>query len=380
MAGLAFVLAIGAANLGLIVVGDPAPETALLTLPEPVDQVPDATITTATVGDPTEGGFAGENGDVQIVYGDDSAALPEQPQLPLPGANDGERLISPGGPKIITIRDPAAVDVGQPLELAHLPEDSALEDTEFGALPVRTPQGRRPMDIYARPWSGAQGKRIALVIGGLGLSQTGTDRAIKALPPEITLAFAPTGNSLQRWMRAAREKGHEILVQVPMEPFGYPEINPGPRTLRLASSTETNIENLHWALGRLTNYTGVMNYMGARFAGNEQAMAPVLSDLAERGLLFFNDGSAGGQQLARSASTRGVPYVGGHIVIDNSQDRAAIAERLKALEDLASAQGYAVGSGSALELTVEAVGEWANEAKKRGFELVGIAALAQQSR
>lgn len=33
----------------------------------------------------------------------------------------------------------------------------------------------------------------------------------------------------------AREAGHEILLQLPMEPFDYPDSDPGPQTL-LASA------------------------------------------------------------------------------------------------------------------------------------------------
>ena len=40
----------------------------------------------------------------------------------------------------------------------------------MGPLPVRAADGRRAAEVYARPWSGTRGARIALVIGGLGLS------------------------------------------------------------------------------------------------------------------------------------------------------------------------------------------------------------------
>ena len=36
---------------------------------------------------------------------------------------------------------------------------------------------------------------------------------------------------LQEQVNKARAGGHEILLQVPMEPVGYPGTNPGPRTL-----------------------------------------------------------------------------------------------------------------------------------------------------
>lgn len=372
----AFFALLAVGQSALLLLGDRAPQTALLSLPTlaPQAAVTDTAIQTGSVGpssNPAEP-------QVQIVYGDGDGQGAGQ-VLP-PVTHEDGALVSPGGPKIITVRDPAAVRVGQPLQVAHLPEDAALEATDFGELPVRTSDGRRPMDIYARPWSGAGGKRIAIVIGGLGLSQTGTHYAIETLPPDITLAFAPTGNSLNRWMREARSKGHELLLQVPMEPFGYPEIDPGPRTLRLASSPQTNLENLHWALGRLTNYTGVMNHMGARFAATEQAMEPILGDLSERGLLFFNDGTASPPALGPLARSKGVPHVTADAIIDGSQSQADIRAALSALEELASSRGYAIGSGAALRLTVDTVTQWTNEAKKRGFEIVGIAAMAQTIR
>lgn len=319
--------------------------------------------------------------EVKIIYGDPDIALNDNnnaaPALPTPEPRQEITEISPGGPRVITVIDPTAARIGQPENQAHLPVQEALEDSPHGQLPIRTSNGRRPADIYARPWSRGGGKRIAIVIGGLGLSQTGTQRAIEDLPPEITLAFAPTGNSLTRWMRAARRKGHELLIQVPMEPFNYPQVNPGPNTLRLASSTETNIDNLHWALGRITNYTGITNYLGARFMADERGMNPVMEELGRRGLLFFNDGSgAANAAVNANAQRTGVPYLAGNVIIDSSNDGTAIRNKLKALETIATVRGKAVGSGSALELTIKEVAAWANDAKKRGFEIVGVAALS----
>lgn len=129
--------------------------------------------------------------------------------------------------------------------MAALPNESLLEDRPEGRLPVIGPDGLRPMEQYARPWSGARGTRIAIVVGGLGLSQTGTQRAIRDLPPEVTLAFAAAGNSLQRWMQEARRDGHEILLQVPMEPFDYATNDPGPHALRVSSDAGKNLAELH---------------------------------------------------------------------------------------------------------------------------------------
>jgi polysaccharide deacetylase 2 family uncharacterized protein YibQ len=277
------------------------------------------------------------------------------------------------GNGVIVIRDPSAV--GQNLSAAHLPDRALIEDSEIGPLPIRAADGRRPVDVYARPWSGARGARVAIVIGGLAVSQTGTHEAIEKLPAEVTLAFAPQGNSIGRWMQAARRKGHEILVQAPLEPFDYPNVDPGRNTLTVAAAPQENLENLRWTLSRTTNYTGVMNYMGARFVGDANAMAPVMAELGRRGLLYLDDGSTARSVASDLAKKDRVPFASGDAIIDAERDRGAILKKLDQLEATARAKGFALGTGSAFDVTVDAVTSWVAEAKKRGIEIVPVSAV-----
>ncbi len=275
---------------------------------------------------------------------------------------------------VIVIRDPSALQ--QNPRTAHLPDQTLIETSQFGPLPVRGPDGRRPFDVYARPWSGTRGARIAIIIGGLGLSQTGTQAAIQALPDEVTLGFATQGNSLGRWMKIARQQGHEVILQVPFEPFDYPRVNPGRNTLTVEASARQNLDNLHWALGRMTNYTGIMNYMGARFLADADAMKPVMADLGKRGLMFIDDGSSARSAAGDLAALDRVPFAAGDLIIDAKSDRGEILKKLDQLEATARARGFAIGSGSAFDVTVDAVKSWIPEAKKRGIEIVAVSALA----
>ncbi|WP_265516285.1 divergent polysaccharide deacetylase family protein [Nitratireductor luteus] len=276
--------------------------------------------------------------------------------------------------EIIVIHDPAAI--GQNPRVAHLPDRSLIEASEMGPLPVRNAAGLRPFDVYARPWSGARGARIALMIGGLGISQTGTQRAIERLPSEITLAFASQGNSLSRWMQTARREGHEIMIQLPLEPFDYPAVNPGPRTLLVRTPWSENVQNLHWALSRMTNYTGVINYMGARFTADPDAMGQLMEELGQRGLAYVDDGTSARSLAETLAPRKGVPFAAGDTVIDAAPERGAILKKLDELERIARARGYAVGTGSALDMTVETVATWSAEVRTRGIELVPVSAVA----
>lgn len=279
-----------------------------------------------------------------------------------------------GSPSVVVIRDPSALT--QDFRTAHMPDRALVEDSEYGPLPMRAADGRRPFDVYSRPWSGARGARIAIVIGGLGLSQTGTQSAIETLPGEVTLAFAPHGNSLDRWMQAARRGGHEIVLQIPLEPFDYPQVDPGRDTLTVSADPAENTDRLLRTLARITNYVGVMNYMGARFTSDEAAMSPLMAELGRRGLMFVDDGTSARSLGDRLAPANGAPFAAAHATLDTRRDRAAILERLDDLERTARAQGFAIGTGSAFDTTVETVAAWVTEARRRGIEIVPISALA----
>ena len=68
--------------------------------------------------------------------------------------------------------------------------------------------------------------------------------------------------------------GHEVLLEVPMEPFDFPDSDPGPHTLRAGEDEDANIERLNWALSRFTGYAGVTNLLGQRFLSDAMPCRP----------------------------------------------------------------------------------------------------------
>lgn len=358
-------LAMGAGALCLVAV------SAAIALREQPFRSPGVSVTTVPEAAETKSALA-EPAPAVTAFRPPSAPAPQNKEGPSIIRVNPENAAKGNG--VIVIRDPSAL--GQNLSTAHLPDKALVEESEHGPLPIRAADGRRPVDVYARPWSGARGARVAIVIGGLGLSQTGTQEAIQKLPAEVTLAFAPQGNSLGRWMQAARRKGHELLMQAPLEPFDYPNVDPGRNTLTVAASPDENLDKLRWALSRITNYTGVMNYMGARFVTDSAAMEPVMAELGKRGLLYLDDGSTARSVAPDLALKDRVPFASGDAIIDAERDRGAILKKLDQLEATARARGYALGTASAFDVTVDAVASWVAEAKKRGIEIVPVSAVA----
>ena len=260
----------------------------------------------------------------------------------------------------------------------NLVSDPALiEDTPEGPLPVIAPDGRTAMAAYAMPFDRNDKRpKIAIVVGGLGVSDSATDAALAALPPQVTLAFAPFAKNPQAAVDKARGIGHEVLLQVPMEPFDFPDSDPGPHALLVAASADENVRRLDWAMSRFTGYVGVSNLLGARFLGEAGAIEPVLGEASKRGLMFFDTGASARSLAATAARHANATMATGTVTLDEVQTPNAIDAKLVALEKQAKQDGSAIGVGSLYPVTVARIDEWMAGVSQRGFLIVPLTALA----
>ena len=242
-------------------------------------------------------------------------------------------------------------------------------------MPVIGTNGERASELYARPYEArADVPRVALVIGGLGLNTEATRDAIENLPPEVTLSFVPYADNLQAWIDEARAAGHEVVLELPMEPYDYPDNDPGPATLLTSHEWHENETRLQWVMARGTGYIGVMNYQGARLTADEAAFEPVLTDLAEHGLLYLDDGTSQRSLTGRIAPSLGGAWAVANRRIDARPARTNIDAALLDLEASAVANGSAIGVGFAYPVTVEQIVGWAETLDAKGLSLAPVSA------
>jgi polysaccharide deacetylase 2 family uncharacterized protein YibQ len=274
----------------------------------------------------------------------------------------------------------------QPLRLPPVPIRSVVESSRYGPLPKIAEDGTRPSQVYARPSKDrtapgpGQPVRIALLINGLGLSDVATTQAIDSLPGPVTLAFGPYGRNLEGWVRRSRDMGHEVMLQVPLEPLDYPDNDPGPHTLLTSLPPDENLKRLHWIMSRFTGYTGITNHMGAKFTAAQEAFLPILEEVKSRGLIYLDDGTAARSTAGQIARDLGLDYSASQVAIDAGRSAKEIDLALKKLETLAQQNGFAIGVGTSLPLTIGRVAEWSRTLASKGIELIPISAAVRGDR
>jgi polysaccharide deacetylase 2 family uncharacterized protein YibQ len=261
--------------------------------------------------------------------------------------------------------------------LVKAPVPGFFERTPAGDLPKISADGRTPAQVYARPFAAQAGTpRVSLIMGGLGLNQKHTLSAINELPPEVTLSFVPYANDLQTWINRARSAGHEVLLELPMEAYDYPNVDTGPHTLLTSSKPEENLRRLNLLMGKASGYYGVTNYQGAKFATDARAAEPVLKALKDRGLVFMHDGSANRSVLPDMASSAGLSFSVADRIVDAEPSADAIDRELLQIEALASQNGKAVGVGYAYPVTIEQFRVWTTGLKAKGYQLAPASSAA----
>ncbi|SDM73224.1 hypothetical protein SAMN05216360_103234 [Methylobacterium phyllostachyos] len=252
--------------------------------------------------------------------------------------------------------------------LAPAPDRRISEAGRHGLMPKLGEGQVRALDVYARAEEPGTGPRIAIVITGLGVGQAATAGATARLPATVSLAFLPYGNEVERAVARARDAGHEVFLQLPMEPFDYPDSDPGPQSLLTALKGPENADRLAWALARFPGYVGIVNYMGSKLMA-DAAFEPVLREIGSRGLGFLDDGT-GPKPAAAPANKTRTPIARAELVLDATPRADAIDAALAQAEARAKANGFALVSASGAALTVDRIARWARDLESHGVRLV----------
>lgn len=253
------------------------------------------------------------------------------------------------------------------------------EETETGPLPVIAADGRQPWLEYSRGFKRADRKpRIALIISNLGLSETYTKAALELLPEDITLSFSHVAPRLKTWVREARQKGHEILLDIPMEPIGFPKNDPGRATLLTSSNEVENLNRLEHIMKQAGGYVGLLGTLGTKFMLHSETFLPVLKSIKQRGLIYVDSRSTSRSLGPELASSIQLPKAFNNVFVDREPSQEKIKNKLDELERIALKRRFAVGIAQPFPITIEILSQWTERLKTKQIALSPITAIVDK--
>ncbi len=271
--------------------------------------------------------------------------------------NQPKTILIDGAP----IEDSEIVNnISQPLTKA--PIQGLTRMTPFGLVPSPAQNGRTALGSYAKPFTPVTGNRyISIVVGGLGLNPALTQRAINELPGEVSLSFAAQSPNLQNWVDRARAKGHEVLIELPMQNDTI--IDTDQHLLKANVPHSENIRNLDYLLSRVQGYFAVTNYGGENLLKNTNSLKPVLDHIHNAGLGFIYDNSFAGNIITATAKEANLPFISAKSMIDETaNDKNSVRQQITALP--VTGDQISLGMGFSYAGTIDGILDWLNTNNK----------------
>jgi polysaccharide deacetylase 2 family uncharacterized protein YibQ len=227
------------------------------------------------------------------------------------------------------------------------------------------------------PGERAAEARIAFVIDDMG-RDVEEARAFLDLDIVVTPAIIPHLAHSLDVAHLAEEHGRAFLVHVPMEPLGYPKVDPGKGALLAAMTESETRAALGGDLSSVPGASGVNNHMGSRLTERRQSMQWVMDELKSRGLFFLDSMTSGKSVAGEVAREAGLGWAKRDVFLDNDQSVEAVGRQIELALRKATQSGAAIAIGHPHPTTLQALKLWAPKFQEAGVRTVPLAELIHQ--
>ena len=216
-------------------------------------------------------------------------------------------------------------------------------------------------------------KKIIIIIDDMGVNKKLSKEVIDLKAP-LTLAFLPYADNLPNITEQAKNKGHELIIHMPMEPINS-GLDVGSIALLDHMNEQEIQKNLDQAFKSFEGYVGINNHMGSKVTQNQTIMNQVMDNLAKRDLFFVDSITIGSSVAASTAEKYGLRFAERDVFLDHEESDEFVQKALQKLEQISQKRGYAIAIGHPKKNTIKALKSWLPDAQKRGFQIVPVSTV-----
>jgi len=218
--------------------------------------------------------------------------------------------------------------------------------------------------------------KIAIVIDDLG-GEKHIFRELLHWNLPITLSILPFTPYSKTLASEAHQKGREVILHLPMEPHGYPEIKPGEGVLLEEMNEEKLLRQLSRDIESVPYIKGVSNHMGSRLMEDPKKVKIILSELQRRGLFFLDSRTTPQTVGLQTAESIGMKAMERTLFLDHSSKEADVKHQLERLIEISLSTGKAIGIGHPHPSTIKSLKEMIPKMQERGIDIVPLSALME---
>lgn len=225
------------------------------------------------------------------------------------------------------------------------------------------------------------GKSIAIVIDDFGTIGGDLLDGFLELDKAVSFAILPFQTNSVSTMNRARQQNRETLIHVPMEPIGYPAVDPGPEAILVQMSPSEIERSINRFINHLPYCKGVNNHMGSLATTEEDVMAVVMNVLKEKGLYFLDSRTSNVSVAYQVAQKAHIPAFQNKIFLDSPDVSDATFEtKLNQIIAMSQSNPNLIAiTHCHNEAKLRYIQRFITRLKQAGFTLVPLSKLGQHN-
>ncbi|QQS12546.1 MAG: divergent polysaccharide deacetylase family protein [Rhodospirillales bacterium] len=252
-----------------------------------------------------------------------------------------------------------------------------FEERVAAVPPARRLSGDATWQRNAVPFRDDRARPVVVIV----IDDMGVDRArsrrVTELPGPLTLSYLPYARDLREQAQAARGRGHELMLHLPMEPLSS-SADPGPNALLTTLAEDAIRRRTIAALDSFGGYVAVNNHMGSRFTTWRPGVEIALREMKSRGLAWLDSRTSAHSVGGLVADELGLPFVDRHVFLDDVDSVENVRAQLAEAERVARRQGFAIAIGHPHDATIQALAEWLPSVAGKGLQLGPVSAALRR--
>ncbi|QYJ80492.1 divergent polysaccharide deacetylase family protein [Shewanella acanthi] len=189
--------------------------------------------------------------------------------------------------------------------------------------------------LFIAPSHAAQ---IALIMDDIGDRKADVD--VLTLPPSVTLSVLPYTPLTTKLAEIGHEKGHEIMLHLPMQALNGKAMGSGGLTSEMGEDEFR--QQVLSALASVPHVKGVNNHMGSLLTQMGQPMTWLMDTLKQQQVYFIDSRTTQYTIAETSAQKAGVPVLARKLFLDNDVSEQAIESQFNLMIQQAHIQGQLV--------------------------------------
>ncbi|MFW6172327.1 MAG: divergent polysaccharide deacetylase family protein [Elusimicrobiota bacterium] len=251
-----------------------------------------------------------------------------------------------------------------------------FEQEEISPKVIRVDIGKKDIILNQIEFLIGKESFIALIVDDVGYKKQIKEFIELDIP--ITYSILPGLPYSKFFAEKFKTSNIPYLLHMPMEPYGYPEKDPGKIALFTDMSKTEISRMIEKALKSVPGARGINNHMGSKFTSDKKSVKKML-DILKKKELFFIDSSTSKDSVGyKMAKQYNVPTQLNNMFLDNKDSYDYITDRLKKLKKTASKNNLTVVICHATRKNIsKALKEYIPEIKKQGIEFVPVSQVLE---